>query len=308
MATTPTKKAPAKKVASGRPAGLFTWLAVGLVVLVVAGLVIIKVASGSTGATSSAFQATDATTAGEVTGIPASVFDTVGVTSSVAPVTAPQVLKSQPLLTGTSSTGTSVPQVLYVGAEYCPFCAAERWATIAALSRFGTWSGLGNTESSTLSGEVYPGTQTFTFLKAKFVSKYISFAGVEVRNNVFNATLQNYSPLQTPTKTQAALLAKYDTSKYITGMTAAQNGSIPFIDFGNQFLVSGASYSPAALQNLTRTQIASGLSDPTNPITQAIVATANEQVAAICSLTKQQPATVCNAAGTKAGKKALGLK
>ena len=40
----PKKKTPAR---GGRPAGLFTWIAVGLVVIVVVALVIVKVASGS---------------------------------------------------------------------------------------------------------------------------------------------------------------------------------------------------------------------------------------------------------------------
>ena len=39
---------PPVKARGGRPAGLFTWVAVGLVVIVVAALVIIKVASGGT--------------------------------------------------------------------------------------------------------------------------------------------------------------------------------------------------------------------------------------------------------------------
>ncbi len=40
------------------------------------------------------------------------------------------------------------PEVLYVGAEYCPYCAAERSAVAVALSRFGTLHGLGQTASS----------------------------------------------------------------------------------------------------------------------------------------------------------------
>src|SRR4051812_39000218 len=34
------------------------------------------------------------------------------------------------------------PLILYVGAEYCPFCAAERWSLVQALSRFGTFHDL----------------------------------------------------------------------------------------------------------------------------------------------------------------------
>ena len=32
--------------------------------------------------------------------------------------------------------------IVYVGAEYCPYCAAERWAIVTALETFGTFSGL----------------------------------------------------------------------------------------------------------------------------------------------------------------------
>ena len=29
--------------------------------------------------------------------------------------------------------------VFFMGAEFCPFCAAERWAIVGALDRFGKW-------------------------------------------------------------------------------------------------------------------------------------------------------------------------
>lgn len=299
---------PSAKASKGRPAGLFTWLAVGLVVVVVAALVIIKVTTGGTAPTNSTFQLTDPATVAQLTGVPASVFDTVGVKSPVAPVTAPVPLVGQPSLTGTSSTGAKLPEVFYLGAEYCPFCAAQRWSTIIALSRFGTWSGLGNMASSTLANEAYPGTPTFTFLKAKYTSQYLTFAGVEQYNNVFNTALNFYSPLQKPAPAEAANFKKYDTSKWIKGITSNQNYSIPYMSLGNKFLVSGASFTPATLANLTRSQIAAGLSDATSPVTAAIVASANYQTAALCTLTKNQPANVCSSAGVKAAKKVMGLK
>jgi len=293
---------------AGRPAGLFTWLAVGLVVVVVAVLVIIKVSTGSTAPGSSGYQATDPTTLAELTTIPASVFNTVGVQSLVAPVTPPQALKGQPALLGTSSTGVKLPEVFYLGAEYCPFCAAQRWSTIIALSRFGTWSGLGNMASSTNPGEYAPGTPTFTFVKAKYKSKYLTFASVEQYNQIFNTALNFYSPLQKPNKAESANFQKYDTSKYIKGITAQQDHSIPYISIGNKFLVSGASFGPLTLANLSRSQIAKGLSDPTSPVTDAIIASANYQTATFCTLTKNQPANVCTSSGVKAAKKAMGLK
>ena len=304
------KKPPAKKnpvpVSSGRPAGLFTWLAVGLVVVVVAALVIVKVVSGSpTTTTTGTFQATDATTVSELTTIPSNVFNTVGITSSVVPASPPIQLKGQSLLTGTSTSGAKVPQIFYLGAEYCPYCAAQRWATIIALSRFGTWKNLGNTTSSSI--DIYANTPTFTFVNARYSSKYLAFESVEELNNVYNSTTKSYGALQKPTAAEQSIFSKYDTSTYIKTMTPADNGSIPFISFANQFVQSGASYTPAALAGLTRSQIAAGLSNATSPVTAAIVASANYQTAALCKLTKEQPANVCTSGGVLAAKKAMKL-
>jgi hypothetical protein len=278
------------------------------VVVVVATLVIIKVTSGTTPSGTSGYTASSPTLVAQVTKVPSSVFDTIGATSTVVPVTPPQTLKGQPTLTGTSSTGAKLPEVLYIGAEYCPFCAAQRWATIVALSRFGTFKGLGNMESSTLSGEAYPGTPTFTFVKTTYTSNYLVLKTVEELNNIFNTALNNYSPLQKPSAQEAAIFKKYDTSKYIHGITASQDGSIPFITFANKFLMSGASYTPATLTGLTRSAIAAGLSDPSSPVTAAIIASANYQTAALCTLTKDQPSNVCTSSGVKAAKKVMGLK
>jgi hypothetical protein len=268
-------------------------------VVIVAALVIVKVASGGpASSTSSAWQAADPTTVAQVTQIPASVFNAVGVSESGA-VTAPLPLKGQPALTGTSATGAKVPKVLYIGAEYCPFCAAQRWATIAALSRFGTWKGLGNTASA--SNDVYANTPTFTFLKATYTSKYLAFSGIEELNNIYP-----YTKLMTPTKAEQAVFTKYDTSTYIH-MSPSNNGAIPFISMGNKFLISGASYNPGLLTGLTRTQIASNLSATTSPITKVILTSANEQTAALCTLTNQQPASVCPSPGVKAAKTLMKL-
>lgn len=301
-------RAPKKKSANkGRPAGLFTWIAVGVVVVVVAGLVIAKVAGSSNGATSSDWTAADPAAVKAVTSIPASEYNAVGVTSPGIPVSAPAATSKQPLLT-TTVNGKTLPVFMYVGAEYCPFCAAERWSVVAALSRFGTWSNLGNGVSSTKSGEVYPGTQTFTFLKAHYSSPYVAFSGVEEFTSVWNDSLGFYNKLTKPTKVQQATWKKYDTSTYIPTLQPSQNGSIPFVSVANQFLSSGASYSPAPLQGMTRATIAQGLSDPTSPVTQAIVATANYQSAAICAVDGNLPASVCNSPGVKAAKTALHLK
>jgi hypothetical protein len=302
----PNTRPPARG-SSGRPAGLFTWVAIGLVVVIVAALVLIKVLSGSPSTPGkSTFSPVDPTTFAQITTVPMSVFNAVGVTSEAVQVTAPIAIKNQPALTTTNSAGKTLPEVLYVGAEYCPYCAAQRWATIVALSRFGTWSGLGNMTS--YAHDVYPSTPTFTFAKAKYSSPYIAFTSVEEYTNYLNTAKSYYATLQKPTAAQVKLVEKYDTGKYITGLSSSDGNPIPFMTFDNKFLVSGASYSPDTLTNLTRTDIATGLSDSTSPVTDAIVASANYQTAAICSLTKNMPTNVCTSSGVLAAKKAMKIK
>ena len=297
---------PAGRARAGRPAGLFTWIAVGLVVMVVATLVIIKVTSGgSSGSGAQAFEPANPAVVSQLTSVPGSVFNTVGVTSSAFGVAPPQVMKKLPLLSVTQN-GKRVPEILYVGAEYCPYCAAERWATIIALSRFGTWSGLGDMAS--YSGDVYPNTPTFTFVRAHYHSPYVAFRSVEMYTNYLNAAKSYYQPLQKLTSAQNANFKTYDNCKYITGLTCQNNESFPFVNFANQVMIVGSSYIPAALDGNSRDQIAAGLSNASDQITEAIIATANYQTASICSIDGGQPTSVCTSAGVKAAAKKMGLK
>ena len=96
---------------------------------------------------------------GYLSGVSANTLSFVG---SVGPgVNSPTTIANAPSLTLNGK-----PEVLYIGAEYCPFCAAERWAMIVALSRFGTFSGLATTRSAAKNGagtaEPYPTTPTWT--------------------------------------------------------------------------------------------------------------------------------------------------
>ena len=121
-----------------------------MVVVVAVALVIVKVTSG--GSTppsgSSNFQAASPTTVQQITHVPASVFNAVGVTSpSVAPPSPSPGRENLPVLDATNASGQKVPVILYEGGEFCPYCAAQRWSIIVALSRFGTFSDLGNMSS-----------------------------------------------------------------------------------------------------------------------------------------------------------------
>ena len=280
---------------------MMAWGAVGLVVIIIAVLVIVRVTSSTSTATASYTPVTPApaSVVQEVTNIPLAVYDKVGISSPQIPVTPPSVLSNQPPL---SLKGKS-PAMLYVGAEYCPFCAAERWAMTAALSRFGAWSNLKITASSHT--DYAPETHTFSYHGATLTSPYLTFASVEELSNVPTAS-GSYEPLESPPKEEAKVISTFNDPKYITGATVGQV-SYPFINIGNKALISGASYNPNVLANLTWNQIASGLSDPTNPVTQAIVTTANYITAAICASTTGAPSSVCTSSGVEAAAKALKL-
>ncbi|MGH7763125.1 MAG: DUF929 family protein [Candidatus Dormibacteraceae bacterium] len=198
--------------------------------------------------------------------VPASELDSVGVGS------ANNLFKP---VSGTPLAGpTGKPVVFYFGAEYCPYCAAQRWPLIVALSRFGTFSGLKTTSSS--SGDVYPNTPTFTFHGATFASQSIEFETVET-------TDRNQNALETPTSAQQALVNKYDPGR-----------TIPFVDVGNRYTSLGAMYIPDILSGMTWQEVANSLADPTTPQAKAILGAANLITAAICKTTGDQPASVCS--------------
>ncbi len=211
----------------------------------------------------------------KVTSVPASTLDTVGAGGGA-------VTGKPTTISGTTLTENGKPEMFYLGAEYCPYCAAERWAMIVALSRFGTFSGLSTVHSS--STDVYPNTPTWTFYNSSYTSPYLTFTPVETTTNVADASnTPPYVTLQTPTAAQQALVTKY----------AGASGSIPFIDFGNKYLISGASYNPQLLAGLSWATIATDLSNPSSPVAQAVDGTANYITAAICKMTGNQPASAC---------------
>jgi hypothetical protein len=195
-------------------------------------------------------------------------------------------------------TAGGKPLVLYLGAEYCPYCAAERWPMVIALSRFGTFSGLGLTTSSAT--DVFPSTPTLTFHGSTFTSDVISFVPVETQTNELSASGLGYQPLETPTAEQQQLMQTFDVAPY-----TSQAGSIPFLLIGNRFVISGASYQPDVLQGKTWQQIASALSDPSSPIAKQVLATANMLTAAICDITGGQPTNVCTASGVTSASASL---
>ncbi len=229
----------------------------------------------------------------EVTSVPASTLNAVG--SGGGAVT------NLPIkINGSTLTANGKPEMLYMGAEYCPYCAAERWAMIVALSRFGTFTGLATIHSAAEDGagsaEPYPNTPTFTFAHATYTSKYLTFTPVELNTNIPDPSTGGYTTLDTPTSAQNALMSKWDNQPYISSSEPA--GSIPFIYFGGQTMIVGTSVAQnTALQplGLNWNQIAADLHNPNSAVAKAEDGEANYITAAICKMTNNQPASACTA-------------
>ena len=295
----PAKKSRAVTKQSTKKNGLVGWISIGAVLVLVAVIAIVGLASSSS---SASYTWTKAPTvvAATLTGLPASSYD-VNTSAPGVPESTFLTTKNQPLEKAANPNGAVLPLVLYNGAEFCPYCAAERWAIVASLSRFGTFSALGITKSSSI--DTYPNTNTLTFYKVKYVSPYITFQSIEGFTNIPSGTF--YKPLQAATKRQQYLINKYDNPPFVP---AAQAQSYPWINFGNQILMPGPTYDPSYLQGLTWTQIVQLLNDPTNAVSQQILVSSNYISASVCHIDGGLPTSVCTSAGVKAAAAGIGLK
>ncbi len=217
-----------------------------------------------------------------VTSVPASTLAAVGKGSVVS---APQPIKAP------AYTAGGKPAVLYVGAEYCPYCAAERWAMVQALSRFGVFHNLGATASS--SRDVFPNTPTFSFHGSSYTSDYVSFTGREIESNQVQGN--GYAPLDPLSPSERTLFSTYSA-----------NEAFPFVDLGGRYVVNGVQYDNGVLQGLSMAQIAAALRDPASPVAKAVDGTANTLAAALCNLTGGSPATVCTNPAVSALRTSIG--
>lgn len=208
-----------------------------------------------------------------LTSISAATLEQVGVP--------PRPSNVNPLPPGTPPVAhDGKPVVLYYGAEYCPYCAVQRWPMVVALSRFGTFEGLRSTTSPPPPAAL-PNTPTVTFHGSTYTSEYLVFSAVETEDRFGR-------PLGTPTELQRRLFDTYNVER-ITG----SSGAIPFVMIGNRYAWVGSQYDPGVLEGKTFDQIVTALQDPSTEIAKTIGGTANLITAMICELTEGQPAEVC---------------
>ncbi len=167
--------------------------------------------------------------------------------------------------TGPPYVSNGKPVVVYIGADYCPFCAIERWSMIIALSRFGNFSGL---HYMTASEGDYA---TFTFKGSTYVSNFVVFQPFEQRDR--NQVVQETVP-----------------STYLTEFS----GGYPFLNFGNQYLLTASLLGhPEILGTKNWTQIMTSIASG-DDVGRQISMAANAITALICKVTHDVPsAAVC---------------
>jgi len=226
-----------------------------------------------------------------VSHVPDSLVNSVGAGGEKSVFT---VTRGQPKLVAGSKL-----RVVYLGAEFCPWCALLRWPLVMALSRFGTFSGLKLTASATTDGDI----PTFSFIGSHFKSKYLVFTPYEAAD-------RDGAAFQAVPAGVAHLYARYDgAGGDPTVFTGSSSPGIPFLDIGNKFVSCGdpavfdRAYS--ALAHAASGSVAEALVSPRSPLGRAMgagafVAEANFIAAAICAADGEQPQTVAQMPGVRA--------
>ena len=233
----------------------------------------------------------------EATNVPASVLDSAGA-GGINPSLVQ--IYGVGLVSGPAVPRGGKPQALYVGADYCPYCAIEQWALVVALSRFGTISSLSLTRSS----RAYPPADIpeLSFYRSRYTSRFLGLTAVDTASSTADPKAKPpYVPLQTLTAAQRAMMRAHDPEM-----------AVPFLQIGNYVQVgtllpaAGAGQLQAgqlqavqlqeglpSLSHKTWTQVATALHDPVSPIGRYLDGFANFLTAAICKYTSNQPAGVC---------------
>jgi thiol-disulfide isomerase/thioredoxin len=181
----------------------------------------------------------------------------------------PLTLASQVInASGEPFTSGGKPVVVYVGAEFCPFCAIQRWSLIMALMRFGNFTDLTYMASSPAEGDL----ATFTFLGSSYHSNYLVFQPFENED-------RNHSPLQSVPANYSAEWQTYG-NKY------------PFMNFGNRYIIPSSTMLYNDLQGKNWTRVLDEI-NAGDAFGVQIKQSANLLSALICKITGDLPSSVC---------------
>lgn len=166
------------------------------------------------------------------------------------------------------------PTLLYIGAEFCPICATERWPMIIALSHFGTFTNLQTTHSAKDDGNI----PTWSFYGAKYTSQYLNFQTYEVETNTRGA-------LENPPTNIVSLWQ---------GFFGGEE-EFPFIDFNQKYVFSTEQLVDTTLEGNSFSQVLGAVGNNSDTIGSQIDAAAAVFTRYLCGMTNSQPSDVCSA-------------
>lgn len=246
----------------------WAWAAVALVAAgVVVGAVVVVGGGGAAGS-----------------GTRASAFHSAGGPQASSGADASTALSAVQRVSGTPLVEAGKPVLFFMGGQFCPFCAADRWAFVKATSRFGTWTNLRPLQSQ---GGVdgFDSLPTYNLVGARYHSDLISLRHKEVADVSGNK-------LESLDSRESGLVNAYDAG-----------GSIPFTVAGGssgQYTV-GLAFSPGLLKGQSFGQLRRAVASNANtPTVKAIGAEADAMTALLCKLTGGKPAATCSAANIAA--------
>lgn len=169
--------------------------------------------------------------------------------------------------------------VYFMGAGFCPYCAAERWAIIKALERFGQWEGV-TEDRSAGHDEKYLNVPTFNLARAKYSSEHVEFLGKETAD-------RNFEPLQELEDSDFEILDMYNPDQMI-----------PFLLVDGQYMQVGAGFSPELIQNMSHEEVQSELGKKESSLGKAIRGEIDNICALICKSIGGK-SEVCNSYSVK---------
>lgn len=172
---------------------------------------------------------------------------------------------------GSQYISNGKPEVVFIGGEFCPYCAVERWAIVMALERFGNFTNLHYMTSANDEGDY----ATLTFVGSSYTSSYIAF-------RPFEAEDRSGANLQTVPSNYSAVWSNFGSG-------------FPFLDFENAYVIKDSLLAaPQILAGKNWTAILNDIGT-SDSVGLQIREAANMITGVICQVTNQTPAAVCTA-------------
>ena len=170
-------------------------------------------------------------------------------------------------------------RVLFIGAEFCPFCAAQRWPLVESLKEFGQFGELRGTTSAEIK-DMPSNLATYHLVGLDYKSNYVRFDHKEIQD-------RNFNELEKLSDEEASVFNKYNSK-----------GDIPFLMIAGKkgvYVQISSGYSPGTLSGLSFSDIKSDLeNNKDTQVSRSINQETNLITALICYNNDNKPASVCN--------------